>query len=388
MLTPYFKNLKNVVLEAIRQAQSNIKIAVAWFTDAEVLENLIQKCQSGVSVVLIISSDSKNFEESYSLDFSELSQVGGKIWVIDEQFMHQKFVIIDEKILLIGSVNFTYSGFHKNSENLLYIADEPEAIANFLEEFKRLSQNFEESTSIIISQEKGYLLAQIKLLNQQIVYYQSLIAEAQKQIEVYEIQYRLRFQTIIGQILYLQKLLAAKKVQQTEKPESKKQYEEAEYRWQTFNQNISKDTVQNAQISDVDLQQKLRQLYREGVKLCHPDNPQIAENDKTQAQEVFIALKNAFDENNLEKMQQIVEQLQLGIAFKKQDFSQSSVEQLKQIFDKLKQESEALMQEIAKNHEDKRYQVQQWASEHQAKYFEDEGTKLEEVLRSLKEKCK
>ena len=102
----HFKGLKPLVIEQIQTASSSIQIAVTWFTDQYILNLLIFKRKAGVRVILVLSNDSKNFDESYSLDFNGFKQTGGKLIVADKVFMHHKFCIIDKTILLTGSANY------------------------------------------------------------------------------------------------------------------------------------------------------------------------------------------------------------------------------------------------------------------------------------------
>jgi len=51
--------------------------------------------------------------------------------------MHHKFAIIDEKIVVFGSPNFSLSGFNRNDENMLVIYNEDLALG-FVREFNRL----------------------------------------------------------------------------------------------------------------------------------------------------------------------------------------------------------------------------------------------------------
>ena len=51
--------------------------------------------------------------------------------------MHNKFAIIDNRILLTGSYNWTFSANHRNDENLMVI-DDPEIIARYQNQFEKL----------------------------------------------------------------------------------------------------------------------------------------------------------------------------------------------------------------------------------------------------------
>ena len=54
--------------------------------------------------------------------------------------MHNKFVIIDNRLLLTGSYNWTFSANNRNDENLLII-DDPEIIEIFQNQFINLWTN-------------------------------------------------------------------------------------------------------------------------------------------------------------------------------------------------------------------------------------------------------
>jgi len=51
--------------------------------------------------------------------------------------MHHKFMLVDDKILVNGSYNWTRSAAKYNQENLIVTAD-PELIRLFLKEFDKL----------------------------------------------------------------------------------------------------------------------------------------------------------------------------------------------------------------------------------------------------------
>ncbi len=58
-------------------------------------------------------------------------------------------------------------------------------------------------------------------------------------------------------------------------------------------------------------QESIKELYRRGVRLCHPDR--VEEQFKEKAQEIFIRLKKAFDQNNLREVKNIVHSLEMGV---------------------------------------------------------------------------
>lgn len=384
MIKAYFKELKPLVLEQIREAKASIQIAVAWFTDQDILDLLVEKRLQGVKVLVLLSNDVKNFEESYSLDFTKLQQIGGKLVIVETSFMHHKFCIVDQQVLLTGSANYTYSGFHKNNESII-ITDEQESIKDFLLEFERFIEQAIEEEGLVVSPLVQALHHQIKLYNSQISWLEVALAEAEKQLECYEAGYRVRFQQIIEEILLLQRDILAYKAQRTEKQEAKKQYQEAKVRWESFQNIIAEDTQTITKAKDDILQESLKQLYREGVKLCHPDSPLVEEAHKAQAQQIFLKLKQAYDQNDLKALQTIVAELKLGIAFGDSNVSGASINDLEAFAQQLAEQVQQLAERLSTLQNDYRYILQMGEEAVLEKHFDREEMILKEKRRALVE---
>jgi phosphatidylserine/phosphatidylglycerophosphate/cardiolipin synthase-like enzyme len=52
--------------------------------------------------------------------------------------MHNKFMIIDGKILELGSFNYTKSAEEKNAENVLVLRNKPKVIKDYSKQWKKL----------------------------------------------------------------------------------------------------------------------------------------------------------------------------------------------------------------------------------------------------------
>lgn len=378
----YFKGLKTLVLEQIQQATSSIQLAVAWFTDQDILNVLVAKRQAGVRVVLVLSNDSKNFTESYSLNFSDFKQLGGKLIVAEKGFMHHKFCIIDKATLLTGSANYTYNGFHKNSESIV-LTDNKEAIADFLIQFSLLTGTLNEEEGIVLSPFVQSLQSQINLYNAQISWLEITLSEIEKHIQLYEASYRVRFQGIIGEILWLQKLILEHRAKLTEKPESKRQQQEAQQRWESFHAAIEEDNEIIAKEKDTTLQERLKLLYREAVKLCHPDSPLVKDEFKEKARQIFIKVKAAYEQNNEETLHEILNELKLGIAFGNIDFTNVGIDELTAFIEQLAHKVQQLVLQLSTLQNDQRYLLQTGDSIHFENHFAKEELSLIEKKRTL-----
>lgn len=128
-------NPQKVIIKNINQAEAFINIAMYTFTDKEILLSLINAQERGVKVRVYL--DRSQIESTYSIS-RLLVQKGIKIRISTNNYiMHNKFAIIDNRLLLTGSYNWTASANSRNDENLMVI-DDPEIIARYQNQFEKL----------------------------------------------------------------------------------------------------------------------------------------------------------------------------------------------------------------------------------------------------------
>ena len=128
-------NPQKEIIKNINQAESFINIAMYIFTDREIALPLVKARERGVKVRLYMDKDQVDYKYSQS---RFLVQKGIKTRVSSNNYiMHNKFAIIDNRILLTGSYNWTFSANHRNDENLMVI-DDPEIIEIFQNQFINL----------------------------------------------------------------------------------------------------------------------------------------------------------------------------------------------------------------------------------------------------------
>jgi hypothetical protein len=145
----YFKNIRKQISTEVNEAKSEILVAVAWFTDPHFLNLLQKKLEEGILVCVIIVDDKINRD---NLDFSIFESKGGQLlWLKEDpsafssNFMHHKFAIIDRKVVVTGSFNWTRKANKSNFENIV-IHHDNDLAADYLEEFlllKKLAGGFE-----------------------------------------------------------------------------------------------------------------------------------------------------------------------------------------------------------------------------------------------------
>jgi len=136
----YFKLIRSELLKNLKESNLRIRVAMAWFTNLELFQELINCLDRGVVVELLIINDFIN-NGDWGLNFQEFIDRKGKLYYGEaENPMHNKFCIIDEELLITGSYNWTYYAENRNCENIIVITDH-KIVSKYIEEFERLIQD-------------------------------------------------------------------------------------------------------------------------------------------------------------------------------------------------------------------------------------------------------
>jgi len=129
-----FSEYRDTVIQGIRDAKFIIWVAVAWFTDMAIYQELLAKKNQGVSIRVIVSR-----EDSNSSMISLLKEQGFDYKIIEHwgsrgyNRMHHKFCIIDMDYVMHGSYNWTPTA-NSNDETLATALDH-DLVAKFATEF-------------------------------------------------------------------------------------------------------------------------------------------------------------------------------------------------------------------------------------------------------------
>ena len=141
--------IRSIVTTHIKEAQSSILIACFSLTDFEIADLLKKAHNKGIIVKVI--TDFTNMTEKYS-KIKSLVEVKIPVYYYTSELnqnpsqkgsryarMHHKFLIIDKKFGINGSMNLTKTGQKDNIENIV-ILREPDTVSDFIEEFERIRQ--------------------------------------------------------------------------------------------------------------------------------------------------------------------------------------------------------------------------------------------------------
>ena len=119
--SPQDKGIENGVLPLIRNSRKYIYIPAFVITEKRITSELINAKKRGVDVKII--ADALNASTKHS-KHRELRDAGTLVKA--ENYagkMHTKTIIIDDKYLIIGSMNFSNSGENRNDENMVILSD-------------------------------------------------------------------------------------------------------------------------------------------------------------------------------------------------------------------------------------------------------------------------
>ena len=441
-----FENIAERIITEIQKANNSIYIAVAWFTNKSIFEQLIKKAKNGCQIQIIISNDLIN--ENSSIDFNKLEKHNGKVYKIgngDTELMHNKFCIIDFNTVITGSYNWSYKA-ENNFENIVINSNDTSLAEQFVTEFNQIKKKyypnetiqnefpieiiikrleiiknfillediddisiaveklkiyqFNEDVKTIISSisnkefakaittiqefinsyqqitiwndpEIAGIKLEIKILESQINAFDNEKIELEKVISDFQHRHTIELGEVILEVLRLRKI----------KYKNHKKEAEAE---EDFN-NYSKqyETEKDKKQFELDEEEKLelKKKFRKATTMCHPDK--VSEEQKAEAEEIFIELKKAYDEHDLEKVNQLLHDLENGKKFVSQADSISEKEKLKITLEKLKQKLKGIENEIISLKETEIFttinNITNWDN-----YFTETKTQLEEELQNLK----
>jgi len=132
-------NCKDRIITLIDNTKSNLKIAIFSFTNKEIADSVIRAHTRHVDVKLIMDSQQSN---GVGTQFQFLKELGIPVKVDNTSgYMHNKYIISDDKKILTGSYNFTINADKRNFENFM-ISDDLELIEIYVKNFNSMWNKF------------------------------------------------------------------------------------------------------------------------------------------------------------------------------------------------------------------------------------------------------
>jgi Phosphatidylserine/phosphatidylglycerophosphate/cardiolipin synthases and related enzymes len=131
-----FDEIQDTIIQGIRNAKYMIWVAVAWFTDKKIFNELKLRKDAGVDIRIITSNEDSN---RYILSEIEISFETVKVPLSGSNLsnrLHDKFCIIDLEYVMHGSYNWSNNA--KNNDETLATALDRDLVKSFADEFIRL----------------------------------------------------------------------------------------------------------------------------------------------------------------------------------------------------------------------------------------------------------
>lgn len=142
MYKTYFspgENCLNAIINQLKKTEKEVKICVFTISDNRISKVLKDIHNNGINVKIITDND-KQFDRGSDIKY--LSSKGIEIKIDKTSaHMHHKFAIIDKKITITGSYNWTKSAEAYNYENII-ITDQRNITKSYTNEFDKLWDKF------------------------------------------------------------------------------------------------------------------------------------------------------------------------------------------------------------------------------------------------------
>jgi len=122
------------IIPYVENAQSSVRFLAFSFTDYPLAKAMIDRAAAGVDVAGVFEKvgSETEFAELHTLYCAgvPVRQDG------NPSFLHHKLIVVDERFVITGSLNYSTNAEESNDENVI-IVDNPEIAALYIQEFER-----------------------------------------------------------------------------------------------------------------------------------------------------------------------------------------------------------------------------------------------------------
>lgn len=127
--------LENAIVPLVKSASQSIRFLAFSFTDFPLADAMSQRFKAGVDVAGVFEKVGSETEAS------ELRTLMCRSVPVKQDgnpgFLHHKVIVVDERIVITGSLNFSTNAEENNDENVIII-DNPDIARLYMQEFDRV----------------------------------------------------------------------------------------------------------------------------------------------------------------------------------------------------------------------------------------------------------
>ncbi|MDH6357590.1 phospholipase D-like domain-containing protein [Parabacteroides sp. PF5-9] len=138
--------IKQRIISEINNSKQCVYLAMAWFTDRDIANALIDAKNRNVFIDIILSSNAQNETVKQMLKDANIN-VHAFDTGDERGMMHHKFCLLDNKISINGSYNYSYNASNNNVENV-NVSDDYTTYKQLFVEFERLKYNIDHNIDV------------------------------------------------------------------------------------------------------------------------------------------------------------------------------------------------------------------------------------------------
>ena len=129
------KALEQAIIPLVRSAQSRVRFLAFSLTDYPLAASMIEHSRNGVDVAGVFD---KTLSGGQGAEMGTLFCANVPVRQDgNPQFMHNKVIVVDDRFVVTGSMNYSTNAEESNDENVMII-DNPEIAALYMGEFDRI----------------------------------------------------------------------------------------------------------------------------------------------------------------------------------------------------------------------------------------------------------
>jgi phosphatidylserine/phosphatidylglycerophosphate/cardiolipin synthase-like enzyme len=135
---------QDAIVNQLKRARKEILVQAYSFTADPITFGLVEAKKRGVHVEILL--DRSNEEDAHS-DLHILTDNQVPLMIdAKHAIAHNKIMVIDRKIVVTGSFNFTNQAEHENAENLLILTHHHDVVKQYLENYQAHKSHSQPST--------------------------------------------------------------------------------------------------------------------------------------------------------------------------------------------------------------------------------------------------
>ena len=128
VISPEYSRSKFEIL--FREAEKSIDMYFQYLKDEELFNLLISRLENGIKINIILAESALDDNKS---EIEKLKELGANVSLIKKPKIHSKAILVDDKYLFLGSINFSWYSLDKNREIWIILKDK-----KVIEKFKNI----------------------------------------------------------------------------------------------------------------------------------------------------------------------------------------------------------------------------------------------------------